>query len=86
MERKQEKPFGAMDQFGFGSEIWQEASSIYISPVFLLFCTYVLKVNPTFMASMFLVARLFDAFNDPVIGSFSDRWQLGKAAINLNLI
>ena len=30
------------------------------------------------MAGLFLVARLWDAVNDPIIGSFPDRWRLGK--------
>lgn len=79
MEKK-EKPFGALDQFGFWfGDMAGSFVNLYFDGFFLLFCTYVLKVNPAFMASMFLVARLFDAFNDPVIGSFPDRWKLGKS-------
>src|SRR5690606_17440435 len=39
----------------------------------------ILNINPAFMATMFLGARLFDAFNDPFIGSFPDRWKIGKS-------
>ena len=31
------------------------------------------------MAGLFLAARLWDAINDPIMGSFPDRWRLGKS-------
>ena len=31
------------------------------------------------MAGLFLVSRVWDAINDPIIGYFPDRWRLGKS-------
>lgn len=62
------------------SVIWQEASSTYlIDAYFLTFCTYVLGISPAWMGSLFLFARLWDAINDPIMGSFPDRWMIGKS-------
>ena len=46
---------------------------------FLVFCTYVLQVDPKFMSGLFLFSRLFDAINDPLIGSLPDRFSIGKS-------
>ena len=80
LKNKTVRPFGSLDQFGFWfGDMAGSFVNLYFDGFFLLFCTYVLKVSPAFMASMFLVARLFDAINDPIIGSFPDRWKLGKS-------
>lgn len=80
MEKRNIKPFGVRDQFGFWfGDMAGSFVNLYFDAFFLMFCTYILKVNPGFMASMFLVARLFDAINDPIIGSLPDRWRIGKS-------
>lgn len=80
MEKKATKPFGVRDQLGFWfGDMAGSFVNLYFDAFFLMFCTYVLDISPAFMATMFLGARLFDAFNDPVIGSFPDRWKIGKS-------
>ena len=80
MDKKNVRPFGARDQFGFWfGDMAGSFVNLYFDGFFLMFCTYILKVSPAFMASMFLGARLFDAINDPIIGSFPDRWRIGKS-------
>ena len=54
--------------------------NLFVDAYFLTFCTYVLGISPAWMAGLFLVARLWDAINDPIMGSFPDRWHLGKTA------
>ena len=53
--------------------------NLFVDAYFLTFCTYVLGIKPGWMASLFLFSRLWDAINDPIIGSFPDRWRLGKS-------
>ena len=74
------KKFGVRDQIGYlFGDMAGSFVNLYVDSFFLTFCTYVLGVSPYFMASLFLGARLWDAVNDPIIGSFPDRWQLGKS-------
>ncbi len=53
--------------------------NLFIDSFYLTFCTYVLGIEASWMAGLFLCSRLFDAINDPIIGSFPDRWTLGKS-------
>lgn len=79
MKQKNVRPFGVRDQFGFWfGDMAGSFVNLYFDGFFLMFCTYILNVSPGFMAAMFFGARLFDAVNDPVIGSFPDRWRIGK--------
>lgn len=53
--------------------------NLFVDAYFLVFCTYALGIDAKWMGTMFIAARLWDAFNDPIIGSFPDRWQIGKS-------
>lgn len=76
---KQQRPFGVRDQVGYVcGDMAGSFVNLFIDAYFLTFCTYVLGIEATWMAALFLVARLWDAINDPIIGSFPDRWHLGK--------
>ncbi len=44
-----------------------------VASFFLFFLTDAIGLNPIWLAVMFLCARLFDAFNDPVMGTIVDR-------------
>lgn len=81
MKSEKKRPFGVRDQFGYVcGDMAGSFVNLFIDSFFLTFCTYVLGISPAWMASLFLVARLWDAINDPLIGSFPDRWHLGKTA------
>lgn len=53
--------------------------NLFVDAYFLTFCTYILGISPGWMAGLFLAARLWDAINDPIMGSFPDRWLIGKS-------
>ena len=72
--------FGVKDQVGYVfGDMAGSFVNLFVDAYFLTFCTYALGIDAAWMASLFLVARLWDAINDPIIGSFPDRWRLGKS-------
>ena len=74
------RPFGVKDQVGYVfGDMAGSFVNLYVDAYFLTFCTYALGIKAEWMAGLFLVARLWDAVNDPIIGSFPDRWRLGKS-------
>ena len=73
------RPFSGKDEWGYiFGDMAGSFVNLYVDAYFLTFCTYALGISATWMAGLFLVARLWDAINDPIIGSFPDRWHLGK--------
>jgi GPH family glycoside/pentoside/hexuronide:cation symporter len=77
---KEVKKFGVKDQVGYVmGDMAGSFVNLYVDAFFLTFCTYVLGINATWMGSLFLFARLWDAINDPLIGSLPDRFQIGKS-------
>ena len=82
MKTKENKipKFSAKDELGYVfGDMAGSFVNLFVDAFFLTFCTYVLGISAGWMATLFLVARLWDAINDPVIGSFPDRWKLGKS-------
>ncbi len=80
MEKKDVRPFGARDEVGYVfGDMAGSFVNLFVDAYFLIFCTSVLGVRPEWMATLFLAARLWDAVNDPIMGSFPDRWMLGKS-------
>ena len=74
------RKFGVRDQIGYMlGDIGGGFVNLFIGSFYLIFCTYVLGVSPYFMGSLFLFARIFDAFIDVVMGTIPDRWKLGKS-------
>lgn len=72
--------FGVKDQIGYVfGDMAGSFVNLFVDGYFLTFCTYVLGISATWMASLFLIARLWDAINDPIMGSFPDRWRIGKS-------
>lgn len=81
MEKKDVRPFSWKDELGYVfGDMAGSFVNLFVDAYFLTFCTYVLGIEATWMAGLFLVARLWDAINDPIIGSFPDRFKLGKGS------
>ncbi|MGP6139500.1 MULTISPECIES: MFS transporter [unclassified Jeotgalibaca] len=73
------RKFGVKDQIGYAfGDVAGTVDTVMIGYV-MVFCTYVLGISPAFMGSMFLFTKFWDAINDPIIGSFPDRWKIGKS-------
>lgn len=73
MEKAKKSAFNVKDQIGYiAGDMAGSFVNLTYDAFFLVFTTYVLKVDPAFMSGLFLFARLFDAINDPIIGSFND--------------
>ena len=68
------------EQFGyFCGDYGGSLINLYIDMWILTFATYVLGIDPKWMAGLFLVARIWDGINDPLIGSLPDRFKIGKS-------
>lgn len=60
-----------MGGYAFGDLAGQTLIN-FVSTFFLLFCTDYLGIAPAAAGTIFLVARLWDAINDPMMGSIAD--------------
>lgn len=77
---KQIRPFGVKDEIGYVfGDMAGSFVNLFVDAYFLIFCTNVLGISAGWMGTLFLVARLWDAINDPIMGSFPDRWMIGKS-------
>lgn len=80
MNKKQIRPFGVKDEIGYVfGDMAGSFVNLFVDAYFLIFCTSVLGISAGWMRTLFLVARLWDAINDPIMGSFPDRWMIGKS-------
>lgn len=72
--------FGIKDQVGYVfGDLAGSLITLYVDMYLLTFSTYVLGIDAKWMAGLFLVAKIWDAINDPLIGSLPDRFRLGKS-------
>lgn len=80
MNKKQIRPFGVKDEIGYVfGDMAGSFVNLFVDAYFLIFCTNVLGISAGWMGTLFLVARLWDVINDPIMGSFPDRWMIGKS-------
>ncbi len=80
MNKKQIRPFGVKDEIGYVfGDMAGSFVNLILDAYFLIICTNVLGISAGWMGTLFLVARLWDAINDPIMGSFPDRWMIGKS-------
>ena len=72
-EKKQVRKFGMLDKIGYtlgdmGCCCTEQFRSAYLS----VFFTLVLQINPLHSAALFLITKIWDAINDPIIGALVD--------------
>ncbi len=74
------RPFGAKDKVGymFGN-VANDFTFIFASLFLTVFYTDVLKINAGLVGTMFLLARILDAFTDTIMGRIADKVKAGKA-------
>ena len=76
---KDQRKFGVRDQVGYVfGDMAGSFVNLYVESFYMIYCTYVLGISPAFMGTFFIFSRIWDAINDPLIGSFPDRWKIGK--------
>lgn len=76
---KKENKFGIKDEIGYMlGDVGGSFVNLYVDGFILTFATYVLGVSPFFMSMLFLVARVWDAFTDVMMGQIPDRYRIGN--------
>ena len=74
MNKKQIRPFGVKDEIGYVfGDMAGSFVNLFVDAYFLIFCTSVLGISAGWMGTLFLVARLWDAINDPIVGGLTDK-------------
>ena len=73
------RPFGAKDKVGymFGN-VANDLTFIMASMFLTVFYTDVLHINAALVGTMFLIARIVDAFTDTAMGRIADKVKAGK--------
>lgn len=79
LEQDRIKPFGTKDKIGYTlGNIGNDFFFQFINSYLMLFYTDVLGIAAGAVGTMLVVARIWDAINDPMMGSFIDRRPSGK--------
>lgn len=72
--------FGVKDEVGYMlGDVGGSFVNLYVDGFILTFATYVLGVSPFFMSVLFLLARVWDAFTDVMMGQVPDRYRIGNS-------
>lgn len=77
----QKKSFFAKGELAYGVGSIGLMPGHLVSGYMVVFSTYVLGISAKWMAGLLLAARVWDAINDPLIGSCPDRWKIGKSGL-----
>lgn len=78
---KKKKSFFAKGELAYGAGSLGHLPGQLVTGYMVVFATYVLGISAKWMAGLLLVARIWDAINDPLIGSCPDRWKIGKSGL-----
>jgi len=77
----QQPKLGTAEKIGYGIGALGEGLAFnLVTSFFMIYCTDTLGISAWFMAVMFFLARLWDAVNDPIMGTLSEniRTKWGK--------
>lgn len=73
MEEKQTRPFGIRDKFGYMlGDFGCNMSFVFINNYMLLFFVTCLGIPGKIFSVLILIAKIWDAINDPIIGGLCD--------------
>ena len=73
------KPFGIKDKIGYGlGDFGCNMSFAFINNYLMLFYVTCMGIKPKHFAVIILLAKIFDAINDPIIGGLCDSSKPGK--------
>lgn len=67
------KPFGWKDKIGYGlGDFGCNMSFVFINSYMMVFFVTCLGIDPKHYAAIILIAKIWDAINDPIIGALCD--------------
>lgn len=71
--RKEKNKIGFFEKFSFASgEIYGSGGVAILSLLYLWFLVNIIKIEPGIAGTIIMLARFWDAFTDPIMGSISD--------------
>ena len=81
MEKSREtRPFGFKDKLGYGfGDFGCNMSFAFINSYLMVFYVTCMKIDPGHFSIIILLAKIFDAINDPIIGGICDASKPGKS-------
>ena len=78
-QTKSVRPFGMRDKIGYlFGDFGNDIMLVFVSQFLMVFYTQVWGMKPTVVGTMFLVARLIDAFTDVTMGRIIDVTPQGR--------
>ena len=73
------RPFGFKDKLGYGfGDFGCNMSFAFINSYLMVFYVTCMKIDPGHFSIIILIAKIFDAINDPIIGGLCDASKPGK--------
>lgn len=79
MENKKVRPFGMRDKIGYGlGDFGCNMSFAFINNYLMVFYVTCMGIKAKHFAVIILLAKIFDAINDPIIGGICDASKPGK--------
>lgn len=78
-KEKEVKPFNTGDKIGYAfGDLGCGAFFAFVSSYLMLFYTDILGISAAAVGTLFVVARIWDAINDPIMGTICDKAKISK--------